>query len=438
MLKRYLLLVLSGVFFSTSASAIVLAPESPPEKQAPSSKSATPAAPTQKSNNSPVKASKATVQKPAPLPPPSKASLGFYQAALNANYDMMELYLQQGADINCLNCDRYYQWTALYRALGINDTWNFQLADWLIQRGADINKPAIINSVSGSTLVMAAAGYSNMPNYSALNNLIQRGADFKSVDSMGRTALHYIREWNLIDSPYGDYSRNFVSSVALLIENGIDVNWQDKSGTTALMNAAGDCSPGSVRLLISNGANTALKNKLGKSAMDVAMDRATQSGQNSPCNDVIKILSNAPQASQSTPVQSSTYSKPTQQSEANFAGTYGGSYNGPDVGTFQVTITDDGLAKLSGRSSKMGTNFTGEGKVSPDGSVAVGSASTGSTFTGSISRSGVLSGTWKNTAYNQAGSFEGKKGAVMADAKPNPIEALGTGLRILNSILAPR
>ena len=300
---------------------------------------------------------------------------------------------------------------------------------------------------------MATAAYANQGNGAAelaqLDYLIEHGANFKSLDAKGRSALHHFRAWWTIgykeSTIHGDIPGNASRYFRRLAELGLDVNLQDKNGLTPLMNAALNlnsnfvgCSPEAIRLLLSLGANPSLKDIKGMSALDYAIERATQAN-NPTCNEVAKILSNPQASSKASAVQ---YAAPETSSKSqtsqSFAGTYGGSYNGSDVGTFQVTITDGGLAKLSGRSSKMGTNFTGEGKVSPDGSVAVGSASTGSTFTGSISRSGVLSGTWKNTVYNQAGSFEGKKGAVMADAKPNPIEALGTGLRILNSILAPR
>lgn len=425
-MSRILLALLCCI--AINAQAIVMTPDQSAqqaEKQTATSKPAVHAKPA-------IRASKAPATKQVPLPPPSKASIGFYQAALNANYDMMELYLQQGADINCQNCDRDYQMTALYKALGINNAWDFQLADWLIQRGADINIPANFSQAHGVTLVMSAASYSNMPNFQALDNLVKRGADVKAIDSTGRTALHYVREWNGIDS-----YREFIAFVGLLVGNGIDVNRQDKSGTTALMNATNYCSPGAVKLLISYGANTALKDKLGKSAMDIAMDRATQSGQNSPCNEVIKILSNPSQVSRSSPSQANSVAQSSQQGVANFTGTYSGTFNGSDSGSFQVAIAQDGTAKLSGRSSKMGVSFTGEGKVSREGSVAVGSASTGSTFTGSISSTGTLSGTWKNTMYNQSGSFQGSKGAANT-AAVNPLEVINGGLQLLNTILKPR
>lgn len=366
------------------------------------------------------------------ITPPSKASLGFYQASLHGNYDMMDVYLQQGADINCLNCNGGYQWTALYRTLAINGSWNFQQADWLVQRGADINIPAVIGEASGSTLVMASAG-SYAPSLQALKWLIQRGADVKAIDSMGRTALHYIA-WKSIDNPYGDVSEKSIAFVDLLVSNGIGINKQDDIGTTALMSAANHCAPNAVKLLISYGADAKLKTKSGKSAFDFAVDRATESGQNSPCNEVIKILSTAPQDSYSYPSKPSSATSANQQGITAYVGSYVGTYSGADNGTFQATVLQDGTAKLNGRSSKMGVSFTGEGKVSHDGSVAIGSASTGSTFIGTINPSGVLLGTWKNTTYNQYGSFQGNKGVTNA-ASDNPMQAIGAGLQLLNAIL---
>lgn len=422
------------------ANAIVMTPEQvaqPDKKQTASPPSATqsPARSTAKQSRSTgtSKELSTTNVPPKTLGPPSKASLGFFQAAIYVNYDMMELYLQQGADINCLNCDNGYQWTALYRSLAANGAWNLQLGDWLVQRGADINIPAVIGGATGSTLVMASASLYT-PNIQALEWLVQRGANVQAIDSLGRTALHYINQWGHLDSPYGDTGRKLAAFVDLLVDNGIDINTQDKGGATVLMNVANVCSPNAARLLISYGATTMLKDKLGKTALDIAIERATRSGQNSPCNEVAKILSNVPQPSTVTPSQTGAYS--TRQNTTDYAGTYSGTYDGSDSGTFQVSITQDGIAKLSGRSSRMGTSFTGEGKVSRDGSVAVGSANTGATFIGSISPSGTLSGNWKNTAYNQTGNFQGSKGATNTAA--NPLEVINGGLQLLNAILKPR
>lgn len=42
-------------------------------------------------------------------PPPSRVTLLFMQAVMNDNYEMMESFLRQGADINCGNCNNEKQ-----------------------------------------------------------------------------------------------------------------------------------------------------------------------------------------------------------------------------------------------------------------------------------------------------------------------------------------
>lgn len=370
-----------------------------------------------------------TPAKPVSLPPASKASLGFYQASLGANYDMMDMYLQQGADINCLNCDSSYQMTALFRTLGINNNWNFQQADWLIQRGANINIPAKLNLVDGITSVMLASSVSNVPNLQALDNLVKRGANIKAIDATGRTALHWIREWSWIDNKDvgNKTSTEFIASVNLLVNNGIDINQQDNSGTSALMNATNYCSPGAVKLLIYHGANVALKDKQGKSALDFAIDRATQAGQGSLCNEVVKILSNSPLTSRVNLNTSSTKFKQNISRETDLnVGSYGGSYNGADEGVFQAEINQDGTATFKGHSNKIGITYTHSGKVNTDGSVTFLSAGSSVEFTGIVSRDGVLSGAWKNSSTGESGSFQGQKGVQVAIPSSNLLKAFGS------------
>lgn len=451
-MSRILFVLLCG--FVLEAQAIVMTPGQPEQQAEKQTVTSKPVAPATRARPV-VKPSKAPVPKQAPLPVLSKASVGFCQAATaypqNPNYDMMDLYLQQGADINAACRDS--RMTALYFSLYSGGT-NYQLADWLIQHGADINISADFYFSQGMTLAMNAA--SNSADLKYLEYLIQHGANFHAVDSMGQTALHWFTGWHSVGYPnntsHGDISGRAVAFIDRLIGQGIDINLQDKRGATALMEAVVyknvlSCAPEAVKLLLSYGANPSLKNKLGKSALDLAIERATQAGQGQgSCNEVVKILSNpqsvpsrTPSAQNATPNLNvgSKASDSQAQGEANFAGTYSGTYIGSDSGSFQVDIAQDGTAKLSGRSSKMGVSFTGDGKVSRDGSVALGSASTGSTFTGSVNSTGLLSGTWKNTAYNQAGSFQGSKGAANT-AATNPLEVINGGLQLLNNILKPR
>lgn len=382
-----------------------------------------------------------SVAKPAPLPVLSKASAGFCQAfhySQNPNYDMMELYLQQGADINAF-CSPDIRATALYESLsylaGVN---NYQAADWLIQHGADINIPAEMDGVRGVTLPMRVAGNSlGDVDQKALNYLIQHGANFHSVDSLGRTALQLFKGWWIVgyqNVASGDISGRAVAFIDQLIGQGIDINLQDKSGTTALMNAVvslnQSCSSKAVILLLSHGANPALKNKLGKSALDLAIDRATQAGQADQCNEVVKILYNPQQISKSFSgkpgvANNSTSTNSGQQGGSGYVGIYGGTYSGLDEGVIQADILQDGTATLHIHSNKSGGTVTHEGKVNSDGSILFGKPGTGAVFSGTISRAGVLAGTWQ-APDGDKGSFQGEKGVQVDIPATNLLKVFGS------------
>lgn len=154
-------------------------------------------------------------------------------------------------------------------------------------------------------------------------------------------------------------------------------------------------------------------------------------------NRFYRISASAP----AHPIKSSSTSAGSDSGRqvSSYAGTYGGTFNGSDSGQFQATILPNGTAMLNGHSNKFGVSFTGEGKVNVNGSITLGSASTGATFTGTIANDGALTGTWKNTQYNQAGSFQGAKGVKVEDASPsNPLQAIGGFLGGLGNALAPQ
>ena len=429
-MKKYIFAVLVALFSSLAYSQVT--DDAPARKPSPPhipKKASQPVQPP----STPVEIKEVKVD----LPPPSKASLGFYQAALRENFDMMDLYLQQGADINCLNCDDQEQQTILFRLLRQGNFklghGNFKLADWLIQRGANINITATLNQSTGVTLAMLAADISSCTSsLSRLDYLIKNGADIKAVDSMGHNALLYIKNWGYIDTKYRTDNAQCVAFVDQLVNNGIDVNHQDRSGATALINAANSesCSPGSIKLLLSYGADPALKDKLGRSALDMAMDRATKSRKGDGCNEVVKILMTPQKVSQSPSIQPTGYanSRPTdnQQSVAIYAGTYGGSFSGDDEGMFQAVILQDGTATATAHSNRYGLTFTSTGKISDDGTIFLGSASTGAEFGGTVNREGVLTGTWKNTPQKLAGSFQGGKGILVTVPPTESLKVIGS------------
>jgi len=105
----------------------------------------------------------------------------------------------------------------------------------------------------------------------------------------------------------------------------------------------------------------------------------------------------------------------------SMAGTYSGTYSGSDSGTWIFTLSESGaFTSGSGKSNSDGpfTVSTSGSSAASSGSFAIGgSTSTGATFTGKITRSGDVSGTWKNNAFGDTGSFSGKK---TEDSVPPP------------------
>lgn len=411
---RHLFLAVILACASMQASALVVDPQKEP---APSTKSV-------------KQKTVSTAPTKAMLAPPSKASFGFSEAALNANYDMMTYYIGQGADINCLNCavkGKTPVFFALIRS-------NIELSEWLVQHGANVNIPEFD---SGRTPLMSAA---SSVDQTIINFLLKHGANISATDNEGRTALHYIGTFP--GSAHGqDYTRLAFMVIGEMLSNGLNINHQDKAGTTALMNAANQCADASVKFLLSNQAKPELKNIQGQTALDIAIAKATNSGQGATCNNTVKLLQNPTQASSAYPAQqgnsgsTAPNSAPQNSAFGAYAGNYSGNYGGDDNGPFQVIIEQDGNIKLAGKSLRNNQAFTGNGKMNRDGSLGItlGSISTGATFQGSINpKTGALYGTWKNG--EQAGNFSGSRQTAQTQAA-NPIEAIGGLLNVLNKVL---
>ena len=409
---RHLFLAAILACISMQASAMVVEPQ---KEQAPSTKQVK-----QKTASTPAKVRLAS---------PSKATIGFYQASASDNYDMMELYLQQGADINCRNCDSEGN-TPLNKALSRSWGLSYQSISWLIDHGADVN----IANATGKTPLMRSISISYNFIYSNLwlgssqelsqvtKLLLDNGAKTSVKDVQGNTPLAYIT----MSSSGGNntlqvksHHSAFVLTLNSLLEYGANINAANNMGNTVLMDAADSCADFSVETLLANKADPAIKNKLGQTALDIAIEKATRSGQNSYCNNTVKILQNPQQVQQVSSARSNPQGTsnngipsgtPQNTSVSVYAGNYSGNYGGDDNGPFQVTVEQDGNIKLSGKSLRNNQAFTGNGKMNRDGSLGItlGNISTGATFQGSINpKTGSLYGTWKNG--EQAGNFSGSK-----------------------------
>jgi len=227
-------------------------------------------------------------------------------AVIGHDLATLEDLLENGFDINYQN---QYGYTLLMIAASNGD---FVLINFLLENGADVSKQ---NDLKQTALIQSMT-YSfydreQFPNTKDIVELlVQHGANPEAEDRVGCTALFYaIRIYNreiilfllnnganinhlsksnqspLIDlfSHNGIYDlvgipsgiQQLLDIETLLLENGADVNIQDKNGDTALMhiidkNIKRPQNIDIVRLLLEYGADPNLVNDEGKKAIDIA------------------------------------------------------------------------------------------------------------------------------------------------------------------------
>jgi len=164
-------------------------------------------------------------------------------------------------------------------------------AKTLLDGGANVNEK---DSRSGDTPIIRASlnGRSEMVLF-----LLKQGADARAINNHGETALTYVgtrclspdaakaliasaanakEEINkaLLNAATGPHDPvSCLNLVKFFIESGADLNYQDSYDNTPLILASTWGHSEVVRFLLSKGANTSLKNKDGKTALDEAQNR---------------------------------------------------------------------------------------------------------------------------------------------------------------------
>ena len=211
----------------------------------------------------------------------------FAAAAYNRKPAMTLSLIDHGSDVNASLADGT---TALMIAAGLNS--EPEVVKNLLSAGAQVNS----RTETSLTALMAAARYNGNP--LIVQELVAAGADLEARDDRGRTAFVHaamasdpaplralieagadvlVRVGQDADTAITYAARyNPGASLVLetLVDGGVELNARDRHGWTALMKVAayGSADPGVVWTLANLGADPALTNRAGRTALDLMRD----------------------------------------------------------------------------------------------------------------------------------------------------------------------
>jgi len=224
------------------------------------------------------------------------------EAADRFNAEIVKMLLDHGADVKARDKNGN---TALIRATDSRRSWDEKqeaLIPSLLEKGAEVN----VHNAKGQTPLMLTAREGN----SALLELLKRGADVDARDVDGNTPLLYATSYFArgdqrnagkalleagadvnatnkdMETPLLRAARQFdAGGVAMLLDHHAAINAQDKNGRTALMRAIDGpeqfdntnhivYSPRIAQLLVERGADLALRDAQGDTALKIARRRA--------------------------------------------------------------------------------------------------------------------------------------------------------------------
>lgn len=181
-----------------------------------------------------------------------KLNKELYDAAGFSNLMQVQKLISLGANIN--SREGLLGWTPLMKTLdGKSTKAKKAVFDYLLQNGADVN---IKSDADSNALHIAVCDSSR---FDEINDLIKAGININLQNKYGTTPLS--------NAVFFDNAK----IVELLINNGADVNLAKTNGMTPLMVACKDNKATSiVDLLIKAKADIKAKNENGDTAMDIA------------------------------------------------------------------------------------------------------------------------------------------------------------------------
>ena len=183
-------------------------------------------------------------------------------ATFNNYTDIVRLLIEKGANIECYN-------PVGCTPLIIASYGNYEICEFLIQNGADVNARRTKGSNKDWTSLMYASYDSKLD---IMKLLLENGA----LIDIRTPSLHSAY---LIAAQHGT-----PDAVELLINNGAELNCTDSDGDSALICAAKYEQTDNIKLLIEYGVDINIRNKDGKRAIDYAKEKRI--------SDACKMLSN--------------------------------------------------------------------------------------------------------------------------------------------------
>ena len=209
-------------------------------------------------------------------------NVALLKAAEQGDEMAVKYLLQRGANVDSQN---FKGWTPLIFA-GL--AGNKRIVHALIEKGADVNRKS--STVEGSTALCFAVEGGSLE---AMKDLLDHGANVNGKSTNGMTPLGYaaihgkmdeakfliangadVNLLGIIDSRGAEWSPltsaasvEDLDMLALLLNNGADLEAKNNEGDTALMITAKGTLSKSVKFLISKGANVNAKGPRGHTAL---------------------------------------------------------------------------------------------------------------------------------------------------------------------------
>ncbi|HNX25532.1 MAG TPA: ankyrin repeat domain-containing protein [Spirochaetota bacterium] len=184
-----------------------------------------------------------------------------YYVALNGFVEGAKLLIDRGAKIGF---QHYTSKATPIMAAATGD--KTEMVRLLLDRGANIESADVLGT---NSLLLASIGLK----YNTVSLLLERKANVNAfVNTTGDNALMYA-----INQSRKEKEKDSIRMMNLLIDGGININFQGPQGNTALMYASGwgvvTKNPERARILLDKGAKVNLQNKKGETALMMAAYR---------------------------------------------------------------------------------------------------------------------------------------------------------------------